>query len=168
VQVSPTLPVAIATVLCAVAIAACGTSSKSGAGAKNAGAAGGPDALRYAQCIRSHGVPDFPDPGTTGGPGLPSDVNPQSPAFKSAAAACAKLFPSLGGPRQIPESQKLSLLAVARCMRTHGMPNFPDPTFPSTGGIRLEFPPGITPQSPAFQQAATDCKFPVPRGTPVP
>jgi hypothetical protein len=164
VQVSPTLPVAIATVVCAVAIAACGSSSKSGAGGTSA-AAGAPDALRYAQCMRSHGVSDFPDPGTSAGP---SAVETQSPAFKSAATACANLFPSLGGPRQIPESRKLSMLAMARCMRSHGMPNFPDPTFPSTGGIRLGLPPGITPQSPAFQQAATDCHLPLPRATPVP
>ena len=42
--------------------------------------------------MRSHGVPSFPDPGQdpTAETG---NVNPQSPAFKSAATGCESLLP---------------------------------------------------------------------------
>ena len=51
------------------------------------------------------------------------------------------------------------LLAYSQCMRTHGVPNFPDPTFQG-GGVQVRFGPGsgINPQSPAFQNAARQCK----------
>jgi hypothetical protein len=39
--------------------------------------------------MRSHGVPNFPDPGAS----LPSGVNPQSPAFQAAQQACRQLEP---------------------------------------------------------------------------
>jgi hypothetical protein len=51
-------------------------------------------ALRFADCMRMHGVPGFPDPGSTGpfklGPGL--DL--QAPAFAVALADCRKSRPS--------------------------------------------------------------------------
>jgi hypothetical protein len=49
-------------------------------------------ALAFARCMRSHGVPNFPDPTFTatpsGGPSQQVLPNPQAPAFKAAAAAC--------------------------------------------------------------------------------
>jgi hypothetical protein len=47
-------------------------------------------AIANAQCMRKHGVPNFPDPTFSGGDlnaGL-AGLNPESPAFKRAAAAC--------------------------------------------------------------------------------
>jgi hypothetical protein len=57
--------------------------------------------LKYSQCMRSHGVTNFPDPTTSGGAvgltlGSSSGVNPQSPIFQRAQRACASLQP--GGP----------------------------------------------------------------------
>src|SRR5665811_1144852 len=62
-----------------------------GASSAPAGAAATPDAAKYALCIRAHGVPDFPDPvdggfDITSGPG--SDLDPSSPQFVAADAAC--------------------------------------------------------------------------------
>ena len=55
--------------------------------------------VAYAQCIRSHGVPDFPDPTT--GPGTDvtfslhsspgSDLDPNSPILQRAEKACRNL-----------------------------------------------------------------------------
>jgi hypothetical protein len=48
--------------------------------------------LKYAQCMRSHGIKDFPDPDSqgririSGGPG--SDLNPSNPQFNSADRSC--------------------------------------------------------------------------------
>jgi hypothetical protein len=115
--------------------------------------------------MRSHGVPNFPDPNAEGMSVLPSSINQQSPALLSAEKGCAKLRPGGSGESQIPESRKLQLIAIAACMRKHGVPNLPDPMFHGgtvdLGGGR-HF--GINAQSPAFKQAAGVCKFPTPRG----
>jgi hypothetical protein len=51
-----------------------------------------------------------------------------------------------------------SQLTVAQCMRTHGVPRVPDPTFPAGGGIAVKVPSGVDSSSPAFQQAREDCR----------
>ena len=71
-----------------------------------------------------------------------------NPHFKSAEAACSALKPqngSGGGGGGLNEQQ---LLAFAQCMRTNGVPQFPDPV---NGGISIQ---GVDPSSPAFQHAA--------------
>jgi hypothetical protein len=118
--------------------------------------------------MRSHGVSDFPDPGSNGarpsgnistifGITIPSNLNVQSPRFQSALQSCQKLVTG-GGPKpQISASQKRAALANAQCMRKHGVPNFSDPTFPTGGGAAIRVGPGVNPQSPAFQQAEKVC-----------
>jgi hypothetical protein len=117
--------------ICAAVVVACGSSSP-----PQADASGGP-LLSLARCMRAHGVPNFPDPGTSGGLIIPNYINPDAPAFKSAQGACAKLAQSPGGPGTSSESRKAQLLALAKCMRSHGVPNFADPTSsrpPSSSG----------------------------------
>ena len=170
------LPIAVAAVSCAVAIAACGSSGpthgSTGATAqiKNGGV------LDFAKCMRSHGVPNFPDPKVSG-PGIQlldssSGINPQSPAFQSAQTSCQHL--AGGGPGSGPPSAqaRAQLLQISECMRRHGISSFPDPQAgspPSSlagynaiighGGI----PASIDMASPAFKHAATACNF-GPRG----
>jgi hypothetical protein len=56
--------------------------------------------LKYSQCMRAHGIKDFPDPNAEGGleiradPG--SDLDPASPLFRSAAEACKRYLPDGG------------------------------------------------------------------------
>jgi hypothetical protein len=63
-------------------------------------------------------------------------------------------------------AQRKKAVAFAECMRTHGEPDFPDPALTASSGSTLELSidgmqfeagPGLNPQSPAFQQAASDC-----------
>jgi hypothetical protein len=160
----------LAAVGCALAISACGSSSSS------SGAAGGSSLIKFASCMRSHGVPNFPDPSPGGGLKIDAStgINPQSPAFQSAQTACSKLMPG-GGPlrRPLSEPRKLAMLRLAQCMRRHGVSGFPDPssTPPSKGpgphtGIAFGAPgsfiavPQAMLQSPGFRQAATACEFP--------
>ena len=129
--------------------------------------------------MRSSGVPNFPDP-TAGGGFLfhtGAGIDPSSPAFKAAQAKCHKLLPAGGPPsRTNPSPQTLArFLKVARCMRTHGIPAFPDPrtSVPSNPfgsgagvisdieGVILIFPSAIDQQSPAFTRAAAACAFPL-------
>jgi hypothetical protein len=58
--------------------------------------------LRFARCMRTHGVPSFPDP-TSRGIALSSAVDPSSPQFQSAQQACKSLLPGLGqGQQTVP------------------------------------------------------------------
>jgi hypothetical protein len=59
--------------------------------------------LRYAQCMREHGVADFPDPDAQGNfraqPGS-TKLNPKSPTFQRALQACRQLDPHKGAQSQ--------------------------------------------------------------------
>jgi hypothetical protein len=46
--------------------------------------------LRQAECMRAHGVTNYPDPLPGGGFSIPSTINPRAPAFIAAAKACGK------------------------------------------------------------------------------
>ncbi|HZO77423.1 MAG TPA: hypothetical protein VFB39_05215 [Solirubrobacteraceae bacterium] len=153
-------------IACAVAAAGCGSSATPHRPSADAG-------LKFADCMRSHGVSNFPDPSHGGGIQIPNGVNPSSPAFQAAQNACSKLLPG-GGPGAGPasETRKLTMLKLARCMRAHGVTSFPDPTSsrpsapPSGGGIAfggggwfIAVPQSLI-QSPGFKQAAATCHFP--------
>lgn len=131
-----------------------------------AASAQGNEALAFSGCMRSHGVPNFPDPGA----GFPSAVNPLSPAFQAAQQACRRLNPKrLPAARHASSLQRQATLRFAQCMRTHGYPSFPDPTpnLPSGGSgtvlgafnmyYVLGPQTGIQPHSPAFLRVATEC-----------
>jgi hypothetical protein len=119
--------------------------------------------------MRANRVSGFPDPvaGPSGAVGLPLIVtsddsltaNGQTfagPAVRSAERACKAYLPPADGPPPKVRAQQLRQeLAFARCMRAHGMPNFPDPT--SSSGAQAGPPSGIDPQSPAFRAAARVC-----------
>lgn len=55
------------------------------------------DALKFAQCMRGHGVENFPDPNPTS-PGVVhlAGVDPGSPRFQSAQRTCESLVPGTG------------------------------------------------------------------------
>jgi hypothetical protein len=106
--------------VCAMALAACGSSAKpSSTGSADM------QAVKYADCMRANGMPNFPDPGSGGA--LP---NPALPAFRAAKKARAKLQPvglHLGGPPAPTAAELRNALVFAQCMRKHGFSDFPDP-----------------------------------------
>ena len=119
---------------------------------------GGGKALEFAACMRSHGVPNFPDPtvknGSAGFSITPATgIDQSSPQYQSAGQACQSLR---GGGRRTPVSaQNLAKeLKFAKCMRPHGVPDFPDPN--KNGGFSGSSV-GINPQSPTFQNAQSTC-----------
>jgi hypothetical protein len=120
--------------------------------------------LVYAACMRSHGEPDFPDPDSSGGFAMPSNIDPNSPQYEAAANACKAYAGSglhLSPARQ--EQIEAEGLKFAQCMRSHGVPNFADPTFNFSGsGVsESEGSPkslGIAPSSPTFQAAQKTCQ----------
>jgi hypothetical protein len=156
----------------ALGLAACGSSQPNAGGSTSTqnDPAGAAKALAFAKCMRSHGVSNFPDP--TGGelrlqvqktPNSTSvnGVEVNGPAFQSAMQACHSDLPNGGHPSAAQTAQmKHDALAMSRCMRSHGVPNFPDPQFQSgpNGGVGIRIGgTGINPNSPAFQAAQKAC-----------
>jgi hypothetical protein len=83
-----------------------------------------------------------------------------APAFQSAMQTCRQKLPNGGRPSAAQvAAQKSKALQFSACMRSHGVPNFPDPVFQSNGGgvgIRIGGA-GVDPSSPAFQSAQHHC-----------
>jgi hypothetical protein len=116
-------------------------------------------AVRYAACIRSHGLPSFPDPQQISQGGHQA-IRIQTPDLHSLQAqtaekACNGFLPSgfSSNPAQ-NAGQMTHLLAFARCMRSHGVPSFPDPT--STGSFPTSIK-RIDRLTPVFRSAVNTC-----------
>jgi hypothetical protein len=90
--------------------------------------------------------------GGSGGPGVAGAGSPTSTAGTSGSSG----------------SKKRSALAYSRCMRSHGVHDFPDPG--PKGDIAVSGGPGsdLAPDSPVFRRADQACKslMPPPPGTP--
>ena len=123
------------------------------------------EALKFSQCMRSHGVTDFPDPSATGGIPITyrpnSDLNPDNPTFQAAENACKTYRPH---PKMTPAQFAQGMtqaLKDAKCMRSHGVPDFPDPTTGPNGGPGFHLPSvtgDLDPNSPVFQRASKACE----------
>jgi hypothetical protein len=124
------------------------TSTRSVASSKGSAASPQNGWLAFSACMRSQGVSRFPDPASNGG--LPKVSLPQlgvsSSQFQAGQTACQALRPTGGSLTQ--ESDCLMLgncpaaevdqirtaeLRYARCMRSHGVPDWPDPTLNAQG-----------------------------------
>jgi hypothetical protein len=127
--------------------------------------------LKFAQCMREHGV-DMPDPASSGGRqqfkvGPGEDTTPEE--FEEANKACEKYMKDVEPPELSEEQQqefKEAALAHARCMREHGIENFPDPTFGENGEaqVRIVKGSGIDPEDPDFKEAEEACADKMPEG----
>jgi len=138
-------------------------------------------ALAYARCMRSHGVPDFPDPDSNGNFHLGNDQQgggskgsgsssggsqePNSVSSQETAAnqVCNHLL-NVGTQLNAAQTQHTlrQLVKYAQCMRAHGVPNFQDP-HPTNGGIGVPSGfgfdmTGIDMHSPQFQSASQACQ----------
>jgi hypothetical protein len=142
--------IVIAAVSVTALVAACGGPSSTG----SANAGGSPtsqSAVGYSACVRSHGVPNFPDPGSSGQ--LPKTSAQQlgvsGSRLQAALTACRRLLPSSsqpGPPTQAALQQAWSATRdFARCMRIHGVSDWPGPTSD----------PGPHPERPAFNLPAS-------------
>ena len=119
-------------VLATAALLAAGCGSP--AGGQATGSTAYQKALPFAQCMRSHGISNYPDPLSNGNFGDISDSIQHSPQYAGAKQTCTRLHPwnMVLSPHQ--QAQEMAqLLKFARCMRAHGVPNFADPTETSSG-----------------------------------
>src|ERR1700677_2496666 len=139
--------------------------------------------LALAQCMRSHGEPDFPDPDSSGSYTLTSSgslegaggssVDIDSSQAQAAYGDCRHVLPgapSISKLEQIEQQEQQAqaralpaLLRYSQCIRSHGVPNFPDlgqsDQSPAPGSG-----PAFDPDSPQFQAASTACQHLLPAG----
>lgn len=161
------IPAAVIAVAVSLLAAGCGSSSP-GTTSASASANQSPQAhsiqpaINFSDCMRSHGVPSFPDP-TSDPHGFKESLDPSvphSPAFLSGFRACHHLLPNPGGQSQSDARSRAEVaaaLAFARCLRRHGFPNFPDPTPNGDLSHQMLAAAGIDIHQPAAKQAADAC-----------
>jgi hypothetical protein len=121
--------------------------------------------VEYARCMRAHGVSSFPEPGSLSAPDAIRNFKGQivqavgalasSPVFQAAQRACAEYYGRPAPAPQVSPREMQKLLAVSRCMRAHGVPNFPDPN--STTGD-MNPPADISRNSPTVIAALRACQ----------
>jgi hypothetical protein len=156
----------------ATLLAACGAGS---GGTPNAG--GSPNsasAVAYTQCVRSHGVPDYPGPNTSGQlqkitPSNEAQLGVSDSRFNAAQVACQRLWP-YQAPTQAQQRQQLTNdLKFARCMRAHGVP-VPDPVSGPDGPrfVISVSKDGFDPSSPQVLSRAHQCEDVLPAGSGLP
>ena len=148
--------------------AACGAGGGSSA---LAGTTAYQKALAYAQCMRAHGEPSYPDPTSNGGfiiDGKKDHLNGQ--LMQSANKTCAHLLPKLPPMTAAQQRQTTAqALKFVACMRKHGIPNMPDPTVNAQGvQFRIGGPKGKgpPPNSRVLQAAMRTCQKLLPGGPP--
>ena len=122
-------------------LAAC-SSNPSATGSSGAPNAGGPSgsqsanaqkALAFSRCVRSRGVPNYPDPSSSGE--IPKETDQQlgvsSSQLQVALNACQHLLPNTGNIDDNPAALNQwwsQMQHFAQCMHAHGVPNWPGPS----------------------------------------
>jgi hypothetical protein len=120
--------------------------------------------LAFSQCMRSNGMPNFPDPQRFVGGNVKLTIRQlgaSGPQFQAAMNACTHLLPNGGsGSQETAQQQRTQLadgLSFARCMRSHGVSSFPDPTAQGQLTVEMVQAQGIDMHSPAVLQAVQTC-----------
>ena len=147
----------------AAACSAAGSGGPHGSGSSDGGSSGGGSSgggapaggteqtmsvmRQLAHCIRDHGMPGWPDPvinPLTGATDWPQNA-PHVPAgIQQACQSVANRLPPDVQQSQPPTATSMqALLRFARCMRSHGVPSWPDPNalgeFPLTTQMSIQF-----------------------------
>jgi hypothetical protein len=114
-------------------------------------------AVGFAQCMRAHDVPNWPDPNSSGvfdkAKVTTEQLKVSSTQLQAAQNACQTLLPAQSVTQQ--RLNAAQALQFSQCMRTHSVPNFPDPD----GSGRIPDPAtlGIDQGAPQFQAANVAC-----------
>jgi hypothetical protein len=156
----PRARVAVAAVIAASSVAllaaACTSPSTPSAGSSSSPSSGGSansQLVAYSHCMRSDGLPNYPDPTVIGGvTTLPKEsaqhLGVSSARFSAAESACQHLLPQTSSltasslqqcylaevcPAALVQHAVTAGRQFASCMRSHGVPAWPDPTIDSEG-----------------------------------
>ena len=172
---SPARVVAVTIVMTAALLAAGCSSSPSSTTSASTPSAGSTvaQAVAYTQCMRSHGVPAYPGPDSSGQLqkiGSGQQVGVGDAQLNTARNACQSLWPYQALTPGQQRQQLADDLKFAQCMRSHGVPTLPDPV--ATNG-HVEFVisvsrDGFDPHSPQILAKARVCQHVLPAGTGLP
>jgi hypothetical protein len=167
----------------ALLAAACGgsPSSTGSTGSPDPGrSAGPPSAVAFSHCMRSHGVPNFPDPSSNGA--LPKTsvqrLGVSGPVFQAAQRTCQPLLPVSSASieqceaagvcsQAVTQAMLTAGLRFARCMRAHGLPKWPDPSADSQGRVAFAISisrDGFNPHSSQINPELNRCEHLMPGG----
>lgn len=121
--------------------------------------------LAYSRCIRDHGLPNFPDPGGNGQPvkETPQQLGVSAAQFNEAQRTCVHLLPNTGGNQRWTPAQAQEVMNAyrnfTRCMHSHGLMNWPDPTLEiDRGDVVFDLPRGMDPDSPSISNKIQECQ----------
>ena len=159
---------AVAVTSIAVLAAACGGG---GIAPVLAGTSNYQKALAYAQCMRAHGEPSYPDPTSNGGFVIDGKKDHLNGALMSSAnKTCQRLLPKFAPMTATQQRQATAeALRYVACMRSHGIPNMPDPVVNAQGmQFRIGGPKGKGPPpgSQVLHNAMQACQKLLPGGRP--
>ena len=149
-------------VLLVVGLAGC--SASGGAGAATTTTSGQQDAAalwrELVRCARANGMPNLADPqiDSNGRADSPTAPRTRPPACGGPASrSMTGPPPAARDDNDRPPADMQALLRYARCMREHGVADFPDPD--AEGNFRvLAGSTGPGPKSPSFQRALQACR----------
>ena len=120
--------------------------------------------VAFTRCMRSNGVQNFPDPPAIGAriaKPTPQQLGVSGSQFDAAVSACHRLLPNAGGDEQQTAQQKhaqlVDELSFAKCMRTHGVSRFPDPTAQGQLSVEMVLAQGINVHAPAVLRVVQTC-----------
>jgi hypothetical protein len=164
--------VALASIALMAAACSGGSSSPGGSGGSSPGTNAATGDLAYSQCMRAHGVTNFPDPNSNGGISISSGINTNSSQYQAAGKACQSKLGGQQSPAQAEEDYTAAL-KYAQCMQSHGQ-DVPDPHAPGSGGSASSNSSsgssgtsggnGINPDSPQYIAANKACEHYLPAG----
>lgn len=183
----PAIAAAIGAAVTVLGVAACsgsnsprvdsiGSPSGGTSGASSGSVSASP--LAFSRCMRAHGVPDFPDPGSDGQ--IPKDGAQQlgvsGTQLLTAQQACRSLLPDAGGslatslrqceeqgncPPAMVQQVMTQLRMFSQCMRSHGIPKWPDPVIDAQGKPEVIIKPwllGVNPDSNQVNSVMDQCR----------
>ena len=149
--------------LLVVAAAAC-SKADDGKGVASAGGSATPGAtpslseleqgIKHAQCMRAHGVPEVdPQVGSDGNVRVGGGYDKgavDGDVLRQAIEACKQYEPVL--PADVLAQKLEAAREESRCMRAHGVENFPDPG----PDLRVDIPDSVR-QDPQYDEAKAVC-----------
>jgi hypothetical protein len=124
--------------------------------------------LAFAQCMRAHGAPQFPDPDRQGNFNSATMQALQSRGSEdnNALFQCRSVLPNADTGltvtqiQQIQEENLRDGVQAAHCMRAHGITNFADPTASNqASGVNWQpvISAGLNTSTPSYQAAFLAC-----------
>ncbi|GAA3227072.1 hypothetical protein GCM10010468_55720 [Actinocorallia longicatena] len=118
--------------------------------------------IKYSRCMREQGLTWYPDPQPDGGLVVSEPEGTDPKKVEAAETACKKYFPGGGAKGKAPAEDIAKVQQAAKCMREHGVANYPDPD--ANGNLHIDEKLGINDDDPTVKKAQQECQKYFPTG----